>query len=338
MRLEEEPSRFAALRNEYALSRAPGSPGELPAGIGPSFAGLEQDAPFLVEVQILYHKGAEVRRQWVLRAEGVTRLALAFAVKEKAAGEAPDASPPDGTSSGDGAEEAERPDGFIEVFDAGGLVLREHQFAAGKETVIEYFYNGSTPVRAETSEREGDILRPLYTDVYFYRRSLSLRRAERLYHASGERARLSFRGGFPGADDDFINPSGYGYDMLEDVYMNEGYRVVYSTDERGRVLSESFYDEEDEPVGVLSNTWTGDRLASVSWKSASGDGDRLSEFEYDDEGNRTLERNYRRGVTERTVTRDGERDIEELYMDGKVILRAIWEDGRKISEERIQAK
>ncbi|MDR1286925.1 MAG: hypothetical protein LBK08_04875 [Treponema sp.] len=330
MRLEEESSRFAALRNEYALSRAPGSQAELPGELGPFFAELEKEAPPLIEVQILYQNGAEIRRQWVLRLDGVTRIAAAFAVKEKAATGAPDDSPPE--------EGEEGPDGFIEVFDAGGLMLREHQFAAGKETAVVYSYNGTTQVRAETSEREGDVLLPLYTDAFFYRRSGSLRRAERVYHASGKRARLSFLGGFPGADDNFISPSGYGYDMLEDVYLNEGYRIVYSTDERGRVLSESFYDENDELAGVLSNTWTEDRLTSVSWKSASGDGDRLSEFEYDDEGNRTVERDYRFGIMERTVTRDGERDIEELYMDGKIILRAVWEDGRKISEERIQTK
>ena len=29
--------------------------------------------------------------------------------------------------------------------------------------------------------------------------------------------------------------------------------------------------------------------------------------------------------------------MEELYMDGLIILRAIWEDGRKISESRIDS-
>jgi hypothetical protein len=33
---------------------------------------------------------------------------------------------------------------------------------------------------------------------------------------------------------------------------------------------------------------------------------------------------------------DGSREVEELYMNGEVMLRALWEDGRKISEERVR--
>ncbi|MDR0602048.1 MAG: hypothetical protein LBG42_06660 [Treponema sp.] len=333
MRLEEIPSRFAALRNEYALSRASGSPGELPAEVISCLAELPvrtgQAFSPVIEIQTLYQKGIEIRRQWTVQSGGVTRIAAAFALGGEQA---------EAETAASGGDASGTPEGFVEMFDGRGLVFREYQFTPGKETVVVYSYNGDTPVRAETSEKEGGTLKPLYTDTYRYRRSGSLRQAERVYHASGERTRLSFRGGFPGADDDFIGPQGSGYDMPDAVYLKEDYRVVYSTDERGRVLSESFYDEKDELFGVLSNTWSGDRLTSVSWKTAAGDEERLSEFEYDAEGDRIAERNYRRGVLERAVTRSGERDIEELYMNGNVILRAVWEDGRKISEERIQER
>jgi hypothetical protein len=33
---------------------------------------------------------------------------------------------------------------------------------------------------------------------------------------------------------------------------------------------------------------------------------------------------------------EGTREIEELYMDGVVVLQAVWEDGRKISETRMR--
>jgi hypothetical protein len=72
----------------------------------------------------------------------------------------------------------------------------------------------------------------------------------------------------------------------------------------------------------------------VHWKS--GDDERLTEYEYDSAGDRMLERNFNRGILERTVRSTGNRDIEELYMNGRIVLRAVWEDGRKISEERIR--
>jgi hypothetical protein len=39
---------------------------------------------------------------------------------------------------------------------------------------------------------------------------------------------------------------------------------------------------------------------------------------------------------ERTVRRDGEQEIEELYMNGEVALRAVWIEGRKVSEEPVR--
>ncbi|MDR2111105.1 MAG: hypothetical protein LBP32_07340, partial [Spirochaetaceae bacterium] len=100
-------------------------------------------------------------------------------------------------------------------------------------------------------------------------------------------------------------------------------------------LREVRRDEEGNILGEMTNTWDGDRLSSVRW--VSGEDERVSEYEYDGEGDRIIERNYHQGVLERVVRREGDREVEELYMNGTVILRAFWgKDGRKISEERVR--
>jgi antitoxin component YwqK of YwqJK toxin-antitoxin module len=114
----------------------------------------------------------------------------------------------------------------------------------------------------------------------------------------------------------------------------ESLTISYSVDSRGRVLSEISKGEDGKTIGELRNTWLNDRLQDVEWKS--GDDERRIEFEYDRDGNPMAERNYRKGVLERTVTIDGYNEIEEIYMNGVLILRAYWENGLKISEERVR--
>ena len=180
---------------------------------------------------------------------------------------------------------------------------------------------------------------PDITDYYRYTRSSSLRAIERVYHSgldSSER-RIPFPSLSPifPKEPEFENPTvAYSSEFLEDVIIPPEGRVIYATDNRGRVLSERRLDENGELLGELVNIWAGDRLVSVSWKS--GDDEWLIEYEYDDQGNRILERNFNRGVLERVVSTDGDREVEDLYMNGRVILQAIWVDGRKISEERIR--
>jgi len=62
----------------------------------------------------------------------------------------------------------------------------------------------------------------------------------------------------------------------------------------------------------------------------------LSEYDYDGSGNRIAQRDYRNGVMERHIVIDGDNETEELYLNGIVVLRAYWENGRKISEERVR--
>ncbi|MDR2028933.1 MAG: hypothetical protein LBP93_05280 [Treponema sp.] len=187
--------------------------------------------------------------------------------------------------------------------------------------------------------REG-VLEDMWTDYYRYSRFYSLRAVERRYHQALPEEQAPVRLQFPhmvlqAAEQEFIAPgSSYGSGFFSEILVNSGDRVLYTTDERGRVLTETRKDEDDVVLGELQNTWSGDRLASVSWKA--GENEQLTEYEYNEDGDRVLERNYVNGVLERVVRREGEQEVEELYMNGVVILRALWEDGRKISEERVR--
>jgi hypothetical protein len=176
------------------------------------------------------------------------------------------------------------------------------------------------------------------TDVYRYTRYRSLRTIERLYHAAGnEPLRIPFPLINPGFSREvtFVNPGiAYSSEFLQDVIVSAGGRVVYTTDSRGRVLTEQRLDDEENVTAEIRNTWSADRLVSVLYMA--GDDERLTEYEYDGDGGRTLEKNYNQGVLERVVRSDKERDVEELFMNGELILRAVWEDGRKISEERVR--
>jgi hypothetical protein len=138
-----------------------------------------------------------------------------------------------------------------------------------------------------------------------------------------------------GAENEFVTPgSVFSSEFFEDVIINSGDRILYNTDARGRIQSEVRRDEKDNVLGEVINTWSGDRLSSVLWKSKTEE--RLIEYEYNGEGDRVFERNFRNGALERTVRQEGNREVEELYMNGAVVLRAVWENGRKLSEERIR--
>jgi hypothetical protein len=187
---------------------------------------------------------------------------------------------------------------------------------------------------------QGPTEEPIWTDYYRYTRSYALRGVERRYlHAPAAGQEAAFFRSPPliikvVGENEFVNPgSVFSSEFFEDVIINSGDRILYNTDTRGRILSEVRRDENDKVLGEVINTWSGDRLVSVLWKSETEE--RLIEYEYDREGDRAFERNFRNGVLERTVRQDGKREVEELYMKGVVVLRAIWEDGRKFSEERV---
>jgi hypothetical protein len=177
----------------------------------------------------------------------------------------------------------------------------------------------------------------LTTDFFRYSRSGALRAIDRIFHADDETARVLFPRHVQVASFDREEgtlPVFYTPDFLL-VAMNvqEGARITYTLDGRGRLLYEVWRDEEGRVLAELINTWEGDRLVSILWRTDYDE--RLVEYEHDYEGNRIAERNYRNGVLERTVSTLGDQDIEEIFIAGQIALRAVWEAGLLISEEII---
>jgi hypothetical protein len=258
------------------------------------------------------------------------------------------AAPPEGeeASASDGEKSTVDYSGYIELYNPEGYIVEEHLFSSdSSDRMVNYFYQNQKLLRAVTriyrpaGETGESSVEDYCTDYYRYSRSSSLRGVERVYHAEAESEPVRLR--FPhvvleaAKNTVFVSPGvSFTNEFLKDILVDPISRVLYTTDEKGRVLTETRRNEEGEVTGELQNTWSGDRLVSVRWKS--GDDDRLTEFEYDSEGDRIVERNINRGVLERVVTREGDKEIEVLYIEGKPMLRAVWENGRKILEERIR--
>jgi hypothetical protein len=349
MALEPAYSRLA-LRGKYALMTD-----SLPASGIPGRLRQFHDPSYTAEIRVLYENGEESRRQWLFRdADGRIRLVAVFnaAFPPEEAGKA-------GNAGEDAAEaEEEKPDlsGFIELYNTENRIAEEHQIdSGGGARIVAYFYVNQTLTRAETSVKkpaaeaaeggsEADSAADsaaFCTDYYRYSRSGSLRAVERVYHrgeeAGDDRVRLPFPHMVLDAarQTDFVRPVlPISSEFFQDILADAGDKVIYTTDSRGRILTETRQDEAGEVLGELRNTWTGNRLTQVQW--ISGEDDRITEYEYNDSGDRILERNINKGMLERVVRISGGREIEELYMDDRVVLRAVWENGRKISEERVR--
>ena len=217
--------------------------------------------------------------------------------------------------------------------------VNEVEVAEEFETTEEVMKIDEAP-KNETLNTEDNFVRNfvlLYTDYYYYSRPGSLRAIERfISEAAKGRNRIPFPRIGPGSSpaEEIVAPRiAYVPNFLSGVYDSKGERVSYTIDSRGRIITETWKDDEGKVVGEVFNIWDGDRLASISWKAQ--DQVLLVEYEYDAEGNRMAERNLRQGVLERSVTTRGGREIEEIYVNGRLMLRAIWEKGLKISEERI---
>jgi YD repeat-containing protein len=114
----------------------------------------------------------------------------------------------------------------------------------------------------------------------------------------------------------------------------EGFRMVFETDGKGRIMTQSLLGSEDEALWVIENTWSGDRI--IATKKTEGEDEKITEYEYDSAGNKLVQRDIHNGDTERVVYVDGAYETEELYMNGILIMKAYWENGRKISEERVR--
>jgi hypothetical protein len=249
----------------------------------------------------------------------------------------------EGAASDTKKNETKARGGFIEVYNENGQISRDYSlFKDGSEILTAYFYNGSALIRAETQERDADNLeyRKTHTDNYRYNRSYSLRNVERVFHTAGiDPVYLVFPGRVIDAayEKDFIKGKlTLASEFLGINQVDDGFRMVYDTDSKGRVLSETLYNGKDEVVWTLKNTWVGDRITAIL-KTEDGD-ESLIEYDYNASGDRIAERDIRNGVLERQVLIDGAKETEELYLNGVIVLKAFWEDGRKISEERVRRR
>jgi hypothetical protein len=353
MALERAASRFAAMRNPYCLLVEEGSSPDMPDLLRPYYR-----ARWLVELRILYKDGEEFRRQWLFRDGALNRLAAVFtrpggegAEKEAAENDAEEEA--EGGPGGEGMEN-KPPLGFIEVFGEHGLIVMERQFLEDGELIIDYVYreagNRELLIRADTRRRTLEEAAPaeaLYIDYYRYTRNYSLRLIERVFvkppeaGAGGEGPVSAALLRFPRRSLDSEKESGFispvpffGSQFLEDLQVENLHQIVYTTDERGRILTETRKDEEGNIVGELRNTWSGDRLSRIVWNS--GEEERVVGYVYNQDGDRIEERNYRNGVLERLVHVQGDREDEELYMNGELILRTRWEGGKKVYEEQVR--
>ena len=343
MTLEEVDSQYTAMRNEYYLSVKNTSPEEIPWIIKNYY-----EESFVIELRILYENREEFQRQWVFRDdEGYgrvyatgSRLLIGGPVRRN-------------------NDEEEKRTGFIELRDSGGTITREFHFDEdGSEWDFRHFFNEKTLIRSETwfkaapsaapaqtsdnpEEKPSPPSPPVFvlsiTDSFRYSRTGSMRVIDRYVHKETEGStRFRFPRLGPGAaraDENIKFGSTYTSVYFLGNNNMEGITITYNLDTRGRIITETCRNEERILVGTLTNTWSGDRLDNVRWKTSNDE--RRIEFDYDNDGNRTAERNLRNGILERVVTNRGDREIEELYMNGKLVLRAVWEDDIKISEERI---
>ncbi|WP_461256629.1 hypothetical protein [Treponema sp. R80B11-R83G3] len=232
--------------------------------------------------------------------------------------------------------------GFIEIYDKNLFLMSEFKFFEdGRAEKTEYTLKDNILISAASlmSDNNGENFKTSYIDYYRYNRSQYLRCIERIFQKDGvldEPVIVAFPKRMMDSveKDVFIGEKINIYpEFFENEYVGDGFKMIFDTDERGRILGETLYDDEDKIVWTIKNTWKNGRI--VKTLKTEGDTVLTAEFVYNAEGDKILERNFKDGVLERIVSTEGKMEIEELYMDDLVVLRAVWEDGRKISETRV---
>ena len=349
MTLEEIPSQLAALRNAYALVIDYVAPDELEPRLAPHYRDN-----YIIEIRILFKEKEVARRQWLFRDEsGITRLNAVFVQHPPAAtaDEQEDAVETDDKSyaipeppvAAKSETESAASTGFIEIYNNKSQIVEDHRlFDDDSEIIVTYSYKDNVLVKAETLQKLiGSNFRRMYTDDYRYNRSYSLRHIERLYHAEtqAEPVRIVFPGRVleAAADTHFLSDKlPFTSDFLDSFSAGEGFRMLYDTDSRGRILAQTMINDKDEKIWVITNTWSGDRITAIH--KIEGDNEKLTEYEYDDAGNRIVQRDIQNGALERQVFIAGENETEELYLNGVLVIKAYWENGRKVSEERVRRR
>jgi len=328
MILEEMPQ-LTALRNEYALVVYFTQKNKLPENLLPFY-----NNDFFIEVRTLYKDGEVTRTQWIfMDIKGTTRFLAAFSESSK------QISSPENDKN--------HLSGFMEIYDENSFITSEYRFSNdGSRRRIDYDYNNGMLISSavfswEKGMAEGEY-REAYADFLRYNRLLFLRYVERVFYQERQisLADEPLRFSFPRNLKDAAQPQNLVSEKINsypeffgDVTIQKNEKIVYTTDERSRILSQTYYDDENKVIWVIRNTWFNGRI--ISTLKTENNTEYFAEFEYDSNGNRVQERNYKNGILERVVRTEGNTDVEDLYFNNAVVLRAVWKDGRKISETRI---
>jgi hypothetical protein len=364
MALEESKSHLAAMRNEYALLIEYVNHNDIPDNIFEFF-----NPEYFIETRKLYENRKEKRTQWIFKdPDGNTRLIAAFTDTGELEGfiEIFDEnflitteynySDKGGTTKTDYKYNDKAVVSAV-AYEWIEKEIKEEIPAAVTETQAD---TAETEEIAEEKEEQEEkekfrIIKiseyeEIYIDYYRYNRSASLRAVERVYSRDQKisdkdnMVRISFPGNVMAAasEDFFLGERLNEYpEYFGDLFVKKNSRMVYTTDSRGKILTQTLYtdneeDEEETVIWSIKNTWAGERIVSI--QKTEGEEILLAQYEYDSKQKRILEKNYKNGVLERVVRTEGKRDIEELYMNDVVVLRAVWEDGRKISETRVSTR
>jgi len=366
--IKEIKSRIIALRNEYALSIEAAYPDEIPVYLQDFYK-----EEYRIELRILYKNAKRNRVQWLLRdINNKTRLiAVIFeSVEEKiipeqleeaqgeqteevTEAESEEEENADNTVKEEVAEVKEnrielieRKTGFIEIYDDEANLLTEYTyFKNGDINKIDFEYNNTLLVNASSYKSEQDDEEKYiktFTDFYWYNRSLSLRTIERLFHIDiqakkDDIVKISFPRNIRDTlnNDLLINERLNLYpDFFGEVHIEGNSKILYDIDNRGRILKQTLYNDKDEVIWTITNTWQNNRIVLTEKKE--GELTLTAEYKYNSAGDKISEKNFNNGVLERIVQAEGNMEVEELYMNNVVILRAIWEEGIKISETRVK--
>jgi len=365
--IKEIKSRIIALRNEYALSIESAYPDEMPVYLHEFYK--EEHS---IEVRTLYKNARRNRVQWLLRdVDNKTRLiAVIFesveekvipvikeVIEEEQAAEVTEGE--EDEESNDNAEKEEivkvkenrielieRKTGFIEIYDDEANLITEYTyFKNGDINRIDFEYNKNTLINAASYKSVQDAEEKYiktFTDFYWYNRSLSLRTIERLFYIDMQAkdddiVKISFPRNIRNTlnNDLLINERLNLYPgFFGEVYIEGNSKMVYDIDNRGRILKQTLYNDKNEVIWFITNTWQNNRIILTEKKE--GDLTLTAEYRYNLAGDKISEKNFNNGTLERTVEAEGNLEIEELYLDNIVILRAIWEEGIKISETRVK--
>ncbi|GBU29148.1 hypothetical protein R84B8_02712 [Treponema sp. R8-4-B8] len=373
MALEEMQSRFTALRNQYALAINYVSNEELPEYLLPYFdekynvearilykkgeqirtQWILRDAKGNTRLNAVFIEPESVpdvkeeTTELVTNEEKETESITLAEKEESEEGKPEEAKPEEGKPEEEAKvvinKDIKKRKGFIEIYDENLFLKSEYRFFEdGKTEKTEYMLKDNILVSAEysLSDNDEDDFKASYIDYYRYNRFHYLRGIERIFYKDGvsvDPVIIAFPKHIIDSIkmDVFIGEKINVYpEFFEDDLINAGYKMIFDTDDRGRITSQTLYDDENKIVWTIKNTWKGNRI--VKTVKTEGETVLTAEFAYNSDGDKILERNFKNGVLERIVSTEGKTEIEELYMNDLVVLRAVWEDGRKISETRVR--